>query len=226
MMFAIGFMVTFLFGGLTGVMLACPPMDFHVSDTYFLVAHFHYVLFGTIVFATYAGIYFWFPKMTGRMLDERLGKLHFWLTFIGFHTDIPRAALARRRGHAPPLRRLPAHRRVHTLNTMSTIGAFILGAVDAAVHMERVPRSATASRHRRRSVGLRQLPGVGDQLPAAPAQLHRAAPHPLRAPAFDLHHPEYAQRRRDEPHTGRRSAPSERVAQRTSRESHPDARST
>ena len=86
MLFAIGFLVTFLFGGLTGVLLASPPVDFHVSDTYFVVAHFHYVLFGTIVFAVFAGIYFWFPKMFGRMLDERLGKVHFWLTFIGFHT--------------------------------------------------------------------------------------------------------------------------------------------
>ncbi|MEO6880732.1 MAG: cbb3-type cytochrome c oxidase subunit I, partial [Mycobacteriaceae bacterium] len=85
MLFAVGFLVTFLFGGLTGVLLASPPLDFNVSDTYFLVAHFHYVLFGTIVFATYAGIYFWFPKMTGRMMDERLGKYHFWLTFVGFH---------------------------------------------------------------------------------------------------------------------------------------------
>jgi cytochrome c oxidase subunit I len=73
MLFSVGFLVTFLFGGLTGVLLAAPAIDFHVSDTYFVVAHFHYVLFGTIVFATYAGIYFWFPKMTGRLLDERLG---------------------------------------------------------------------------------------------------------------------------------------------------------
>ncbi|MGH3749676.1 MAG: cbb3-type cytochrome c oxidase subunit I, partial [Micromonosporaceae bacterium] len=85
MLFSIGFLVTFLFGGLSGVLLASPPVDFHVSDTYFVVAHFHYVLFGTIVYAVYAGVYFWFPKMTGRMLDERLGKLHFWLTTIGFH---------------------------------------------------------------------------------------------------------------------------------------------
>ena len=86
MLFSVGFLVTFLLGGLSGVLLASPPIDFHVTDSYFVVAHFHYVLFGTIVFAIYAGIYFWFPKMTGRLLDERLGKLHFWLTFIGFHT--------------------------------------------------------------------------------------------------------------------------------------------
>jgi cytochrome c oxidase subunit I len=85
MLFAVGFLVTFLLGGLTGVLLASPPIDFHVTDTYFVVAHFHYVLFGTIVFATYAGIYFWFPKITGRYLNEPLGKLHFWTTFLGFH---------------------------------------------------------------------------------------------------------------------------------------------
>ncbi|WP_346052854.1 cbb3-type cytochrome c oxidase subunit I, partial [Amycolatopsis dongchuanensis] len=83
MIFSIGFLVTFLFGGLTGILLAAPAIDFHVSDSYFVVAHFHYVLYGTIAFATFAGIYFWFPKITGRMLDEKLGKLHFWTTFIG-----------------------------------------------------------------------------------------------------------------------------------------------
>ena len=86
MLWAIGFLVTFLFGGLTGIILAAPPLDFHVSDSYFVVAHFHYVVFGTVVFAMFAGFYFWWPKLTGRMLDERLGKIHFWLLFIGFHT--------------------------------------------------------------------------------------------------------------------------------------------
>ena len=128
MLFAIGFLVTFLFGGLTGVMLASPPLDFHVTDSYFVVAHFHYVLFGTIVFATYAGIYFWFPKMTGRLLDERLGKLHFWLTFIGFHMTFLVQHWLGDRGHAAPLRRLPAQRRLHRAEHVSTIGAFMLGA--------------------------------------------------------------------------------------------------
>ncbi|HEY9412663.1 MAG TPA: cytochrome c oxidase subunit I, partial [Jiangellaceae bacterium] len=85
MLFALGFMVTFLFGGLTGVILASPPLDFQVSDSYFVVAHFHYVVFGTVVFAMFSGFYFWWPKFTGRMLDERLGKIHFWTLFIGFH---------------------------------------------------------------------------------------------------------------------------------------------
>ncbi|WP_083542132.1 aa3-type cytochrome oxidase subunit I [Kribbia dieselivorans] len=85
MIWALGFLVTFLFGGLTGVILASPAMDTHVSDTYFVVAHFHYVLFGTIVFSFFGGLFFWWPKLTGKMLDEGLGKLQFWLTFIGFH---------------------------------------------------------------------------------------------------------------------------------------------
>ncbi len=85
LIWSIGFLVTFLFGGLTGVILASPPLDFHITDTYFIVAHFHYVVFGTVVFAMFAGFYFWWPKFTGHMLNERLGKIHFWLLFIGFH---------------------------------------------------------------------------------------------------------------------------------------------
>ena len=86
MLWVMGFLVTFLFGGITGIILASPPMDFAVSASYFVVAHFHYVLFGTVVFAMFAGFYFWWPKMTGRMLNERLGKIHFWTLFFGFHT--------------------------------------------------------------------------------------------------------------------------------------------
>ena len=86
MLWVIGFLITFLLGGLTGIILASPPLDFAVSASYFVVAHFHYVLFGTVVFAMFAGFYFWWPKMTGRMLNERLGKIHFWILFIGFHT--------------------------------------------------------------------------------------------------------------------------------------------
>jgi cytochrome c oxidase subunit I len=128
MLFAVGFLVTFLFGGLTGVMLASPPIDFHVADTYFLVAHFHYVLFGTIVFAVYSGIYFWFPKFTGRYLDERWGKLHFWLTFVGFHTTflvmhwLGAEGMPRRYADYLPSDGFT------TLNTVSTIGSFVLGA--------------------------------------------------------------------------------------------------
>ncbi|MEZ5185830.1 MAG: cytochrome c oxidase subunit I [Candidatus Nanopelagicales bacterium] len=84
MLWTLGFLVTFLFGGLTGVILASPPLDFQLSDSYFVVAHFHYTVFGTVVFMMFAGFYFWWPKMTGKMLDERLGKWHFWFLFWGF----------------------------------------------------------------------------------------------------------------------------------------------
>jgi cytochrome c oxidase subunit 1 len=127
MLFALGFMVTFLFGGLSGVLLASPPLDFHVSDTYFVVAHFHYTLFGTIVFAVFSGIYFWFPKMTGRLLDERWGKVHFWLTIIGFNTTF---LVQHWLGNMGMPRRyfdyLPSDG-FTTLNMISTAGAFLLG---------------------------------------------------------------------------------------------------
>ncbi|GAB3291667.1 cytochrome c oxidase subunit I [Parasphingorhabdus pacifica] len=128
MLFSMGFLVTFLLGGLTGVLLAMPPVNFHVTDTYFVVAHFHYVLFGTIVFAVFAGVYFWFPKFTGRMMDEGLGKLHFWLTFIGFHVTflvqhwVGDEGMPRRYADYLPSDGFT------TLNVISTVGAFVLGA--------------------------------------------------------------------------------------------------
>jgi cytochrome c oxidase subunit I len=127
MMFSLGFLLTFLLGGLSGVLLASPPLDFHLTDTYFVVAHFHYVLFGTIVFAVFAGSYFWFPKITGRMLNDKLGQLHFWLTFIGFHTTflvqhwLGAEGMPRRYADYLPSDGFT------TLNIISSIGALILG---------------------------------------------------------------------------------------------------
>lgn len=85
MLFALGFLTMFVLGGISGVMLAMLPFDIYVSDTYFIVAHIHYVLFGGSLFTIFAGVYYWFPKMTGRMYNEKLGKAHFWTTFIFFN---------------------------------------------------------------------------------------------------------------------------------------------
>jgi cytochrome c oxidase subunit I len=129
MIFILGFLVVFLFGGLTGVILASPPLDFAVSDSYFVVAHFHYVLFGTVVFCMFGGFYFWWPKWTGKMLDHTLGKWHFWSVFIGFNATflvqhwLGIMGMPRRVANYPFLPHLAT-----TLNDISSVGAFILGA--------------------------------------------------------------------------------------------------
>ena len=186
---------------LTGVLLASPPIDFHVSDTYFVVAHFHYVLFGTIVFATYAGIYFWFPKMTGRMMDETLGKVHFWLTFIGFHTTflvqhwLGNEGMPRRYADYLPSDGFT------TLNVISTIGAFVLGA-STLPFIWNVFRSYRYGR----VVTVDDPWGFGNSLEWAtscPPPRHNFTELPrIRSerPAFDLHYPHLMEKHRQEAH--------------------------
>jgi cytochrome c oxidase subunit I len=125
MLWALGFVSQFVIGGLSGIMLGAVPIDIHVSDTYFIVAHIHYVLLGGSLFLIFAGIYYWFPKMTGRMFNERLGKLHFWLTFLAFNaTFFPM--------HIIGVQGMP--RRVYTYdpqfgnwNLFISISSFVLG---------------------------------------------------------------------------------------------------
>jgi cytochrome c oxidase subunit 1/cytochrome c oxidase subunit I+III len=127
MLFGIGFLLIFLLGGITGVMVAVMPFDWQVHDSYFVVAHFHYVLNGAVVFPIFGALYFWLPKMTGRMLDERLGKISFWVMFVGFNiTFFPMHILGF----------LGMPRRVYTynnglgwdgLNLMVSIGSAIFG---------------------------------------------------------------------------------------------------
>ena len=126
MLFAIGFLVVFLFGGVTGVFLASPPVDFATHDTYFVVAHFHEVLFGSAVFGGFAGLYYWYPKMTGRMVRESLGKASFWFMFVGFWvTFMPQYLLGL---HGMP-RRIAEYATTAGwtgLNRVSSVGSYLL----------------------------------------------------------------------------------------------------
>ncbi|QSE87779.1 cytochrome c oxidase subunit I (plasmid) [Rhodococcus pseudokoreensis] len=203
MLFSIGFLITFLFGGLSGVILASPPLDWQVTDSYFVVAHFHYVVFGTVVFATYAGIYFWFPKMTGRMMDERLGKWHFWTTFIGFHGTflvqhwLGAEGMPRRYADYLPSDGFTV------LNSVSTIFAFVLGA-STLPFVWNVFKS-----YRYGEVVTVDDPwGFGNSLEWAtscPPPRHNFTELPrIRSerPAFELHYPHMVERMKAEAHVG------------------------
>ena len=193
MLWAIGFLITFLFGGLTGIILSSPALDFQLSDSYFVVAHFHYVVFGTVVFAMFAGFYFWWPKFTGRMLDERLGKIHFWMLFFGFHTTfliqhwlgvegMPRRYADYLTGDGFTLE-----------NRVSTVGAFVLGAstLPFLYNVWKTWRTAPL-------ISVDDPWGYGASLEWAtscPPPRHNFVTIPrIRSerPAFDLHHPEVA----------------------------------
>ena len=193
MLWTMGFMFTFLFGGLTGIILSAPPLDFHLSDSYFVVAHFHYTVFGTVVFMFFAGLYFWWPKMTGKMLNERLGKMHFWLLFIGFQTTflvqhwLGVQGMPRRYGDYLPSDGFS------TLNAVSTVGAAILGISTLFFIWNVIKTTRTAP-----MVGVDDPWGWGGSLEWAtscPPPRHNFVSIPkIRSerPAFDLHHPELA----------------------------------
>jgi len=190
MMFSIGFLLTFLLGGLTGVILASPPLDFHVTDTYFVVAHFHYVVFGTVVFAMFSGFYFWWPKMTGRMLDNRLGLWHFWLLFIGFHTTFLVQHWLGWAGFPRRYADYGVNDGFTTLNQISSVGALILG-------LSTIPflYNVWITSRKPRWVTLDDPWGFGNSLEWAtscpPPRHNFSFIPPIRSerPAFDLHFP-------------------------------------
>ena len=203
MIWAMGFMGTFLFGGMTGVMLAAPALDFQLAESYFLIAHFHYTVFGTVVFSAFAGVYFWFPKMTGRMLDERLGKIHFWLTFIGFHGTF---LIQHWVGNMGMPRRYADYLESDgftIFNQISTVFSFILGA-------SVIPLVWNVFKSYRYGeiVTVDDPWGYGNSLEWAtscPPPRHNFNSLPrIRSerPAFELHYPHMAVRQRAEAHAG------------------------
>jgi len=189
MLFATGFLVVFTIGGLSGVSLAIFPVDWQVTDTYYLVAHLHYVLFGGTVFGIFAGLYYWFPKMSGRMLDEKLGKWHFWTMLIGFNMTFFVMHLLGLMGMTRRVYTYPNYPGWGMLNMISTIGAVVMG-ISSLIFIWNIV------------VSLRQGEPAGDNpweawslewATTSPPPVHnfdRIPPIRSRRPLWDLAHPE------------------------------------
>jgi len=194
MLFVMGFLITFLFGGLTGIILASPPLDFAVSASYFVVAHFHYVLFGTVVFSMFAGFYFWWPKMTGKMLDETLGKIHFWTLFFGFHLTFLIQHWLGIKGFPRRYADYLASDGFTFMNMVSTVGSGLLA-------LSMIPFFMAVWKSRGEPKVTTDDPwGYGSSLEWAtscPPPRHNFTSMPrIRSerPAFDLHYPHMAQK--------------------------------
>jgi cytochrome c oxidase subunit 1 len=129
MLFALGFVIHFFIGGASGIFVASPPLDYHVHDSYVVVAHFHYTIFGGSVFGLFAAIYYWLPKVTGALLRESLGRLHFWLTVIGINLTFLPMFWVGYDGMARRIPDYPARTGWQTVNTVETVGAFLLNVV-------------------------------------------------------------------------------------------------
>jgi cytochrome c oxidase subunit I+III len=142
LLWVFGFFFVFLIGGLTGVMLASVPVDWQVHDTFFVVAHFHYVLIGGAVFPLFGAIYFWFPKITGRMLSEKLGHVHFWLFFIGFNLTFFPMHMLGLGGMTRRVYTYPPELQWGGMNMLATVGAMLMGlgvlafAIDVIVSLK------------------------------------------------------------------------------------------
>ncbi len=189
--FALGFLISFVFGGLTGVILASPPLDFHVSDSYFVVAHFHYVVFGTVVFAMFSGFYFWWPKFTGKMLNESLGHIHFWMLFIGFHMTFLVQHWLGVMGMPRRYATYMVEDGFTWMNQLSTIGSIIL-----ALSMIPFFLNVYLTHRKGEKVTVNDPWGYGRSLEWAtscPPPRHNFTSIPRirsESPAFDLNHPE------------------------------------
>ena len=188
MLYAVGFLINFLLGGVTGVMVASPPLDFQAQDSYFVVAHFHYTIGGGSLFALFAGMYYWWPKIFGWRLNERLGKIGFWLTFVGFNVTflpmffmgffgMPRRIYTYAGGGALPL-----------LNLIATVGAYLmlLGAVVIVANV-------VVSARRREPAGNNPWHAYtlewATTSPPPEHNFHRLPPIRSARPLWDVEHP-------------------------------------
>jgi len=189
--FALGFLISFVFGGLTGVILASPPLDFHVSDSYFVVAHFHYVVFGTVVFAMFSGFYFWWPKFTGKMLNESLGHIHFWILFIGFHMTFLVQHWLGVMGMPRRYATYMVEDGFTWMNQLSTVGSIILALSTIPFFL-----NVYLTHRKGEKVTVNDPWGYGRSLEWAtscPPPRHNFSSIPRirsESPAFDLNHPE------------------------------------
>jgi cytochrome c oxidase subunit 1/cytochrome c oxidase subunit I+III len=189
MMFAVGFLVVFTIGGLSGVSFAVVPIDWQTTDSYYVVAHFHYVLFGGSIFALIAAFYYWFPKMTGRMMSERIGKWHFWMTMVGFNLTFFVQHILGMMGMPRRVFTYPDLPGWGALNFISTVGAFTL-AISIALFLLNI---RTSRRHG-------QIAGDdpwdawtlewATTSPPPETNFDRVPPIRGRRPLWDLKHPE------------------------------------
>ena len=189
MLFALGFMSNFLIGGVTGVMVASPPIDFQARDSYFLVAHFHYVLGGGSLFAIFAAIYFWYPKISGYLLDDRLGKWHFWLMFIGFNvTFFPMHLL----GVMGMVRRVYTYPNIPEWNVLNAVAS--VGAAIQAVAVILFLVNVIVSTIRRKPAGDNPWDAYtlewATTSPPPEFNFHSLPKIVSERPAFDMYHPE------------------------------------
>lgn len=203
MLFSIGFLLLFVMGGVTGVLLALPALDFQLHDSYFVVAHFHYVMFGGSAFALYAGIYYWFPKATGRMLHEGWGRVHFAMTFVGFNLTFLVQHVLGAQGMPRRVADYLPEDGFTFMNRVSTVGAIVMA-------LSVFPLAWNIWRSLRRGEPAGDDPWEGMTLewatssPPPPHNFDRLPPIRSNRPVWDERHPEhreleYVPKRRRQP---------------------------
>ena len=177
MLFSIGFIAMFVIGGLSGVTHAVVPSDYQQTDTYYIVAHFHYVLFGGAIFGLFAGMYYWWPKVFGRMLSETGGKLNFWLMLIGFNMTFGPMHILGLQGMPRRIQSYPASLGLSFWNMVSSIGAFVI-AISVLVFLVNAIASFRKPKRMEADPGTPD-PRVGDLLAATRVQLRGDPGRPL-----------------------------------------------